>query len=367
MAAPLNIVHVLTSLHIGGGERVALDLARLQHRRGHRVLVISLESPEDGPLAAELTRAGVPVRRIAKKPRGLDPTLPLRLAARFARSRADVIHTHNPLPLIYAALPGRVVGARVIHTKHGANAASARSRALRRQAAQLVHAFVAVSAQTAEEARAQRDAPKDRLQVIANGIDLSRFGPDDDMRRRVRRELGIGEEPWVVGSVGRVVALKNHTLLLQAVEPLLDDSFQLVIAGDGPAMSTLRELRDRVRRRDCVHLLGARRDIPDLLTGFDVFALSSDSEGLPLVVPEAMATALPVVCTAVGGLPGVIDDGETGYLVPARDEESLRARLDELRRHPERARAFGARARQTALSRYSCERMVAEYEALYRG
>jgi len=361
----LTIFHVLTSFHIGGGERVAVDLAKRQHAQGHRVTVVSLEAPPDGPLSGELTRAGIPVRRVIKKPHGLDPTLSFRLGALFARKRADVVHTHNPMPLIYAALPGRIVRARVIHTKHGANAASSRSMALRRRAASFVHHFVPVSDETAEEALRQRDSAARRISVVRNGIDLSRFGPDADMRTEVRDELGIPGDAWVVGSVGRLIELKNHALLIRAATPLLGDGFHLVIVGDGPTMETLQQLRAESPHPESIHLLGVRRDVPRLLTGLDVFAMSSQSEGLPLVVPEAMATGLPIVCTAVGGLPAVVDEDETGHLVPAGDEGLLRTRLAQLAGDVGRSRTLGNRAREVALQRYSAERMVADYAALY--
>ncbi len=365
MTAPLNIFHVLTSFHIGGGERVAVDLAKRQHAQGHRVTVVSLEAPPDGPLSGELTRAGIRVRRVVKRPRGLDPTLTARLVALFVRQRADVVHTHNPLPLIYAALAGRLARARVIHTKHGANAASSRSRALRRRASAFVHHFVAVSEETAVQAREQRDSSPARISVVRNGIDLSRFGPDAVSRADVRDELGIAQDAWVVGSVGRLISLKNHQLLLRAAEPLLGPSFHLVIVGDGPTMESLVELRAASAAPESIHLLGVRRDVPRLLTCFDAFAMSSDSEGLPLVVPEAMATGLPIVCTAVGGLPAVVDEDQTGYLVPAGDEDGLRDRMKRLAGDVSHAQDLGRRARDVALQRYSAERMVADYAELY--
>jgi glycosyltransferase involved in cell wall biosynthesis len=361
--ATLRIAHVLTSLHIGGGERVALDLAGRQARAGHRVMVVSLEAPPEGPLAAEIPE-GVELRRVAKRPEGLDPTLPVRLGRLFAKARIDAVHTHNPLPLIYGALPARLVRARLVHTKHGVNAASARSMQLRRAAARLVHHFAAVSEETAEEARRQRDCPLDRLGVVRNGIELDRFGPDEEARAAVRAELGIDAGAWVVGTVGRVVELKNQPLLVDALAPLLGEDLQLIIAGDGPAMDALRTHVDGIEGRRFVHLLGARRDVPRVLAALDCFALPSNSEGLPLVIPEAMACALPVVATSVGGVPKVVDE-TVGFLVPAGDERALRDRLDGLRRDPELAHRLGTDARRIALDHYSSERMAREYLALY--
>jgi len=357
-----SLVHVLSSFGVGGQERVALDLADGQRRRGHRVAVISLAPPPDGPLAAEFRDAGIGTYTIAKGP-GLDPTLTLRLAWRLRRLGAEVVHTHNPLPLIYAAPAARLVRAVAIHTKHGQNPSSRGQILLRQAAARLVSAFVAVSPGTAEQARKQGDCPKDRLVVVPNGIRLERFRPDAAVRAATRAELGIPDDAWVVGTIGRVDENKNQPMLVRAIAPLLGERGHLVVIGDGPARAALDEAIAKLPAGRG-HVLGRRMDVDRLLPALDVFALSSVSEGLPLVVPEAMAAGLPVVSTRVGGLPDVIEHGVTGLLCDV-DEVALRACLATLAAAPTLAREMGARGRAVALSRYSAERMLDDYLAIY--
>lgn len=359
----LSIVHVLSSYGVGGQERVALDLAIGQRARGHRVSVISLAPAPDGPMAGEFAEAGIEVARVPKRG-GLDPTLVPRLALELRRRRTDVVHTHNPLPLIYGVPAARLVGAAAIHTKHGKNPAGRGSRLLRRAAAQLAHAFVAVSDTTAEQARAQHDMPERRLHTIPNGIRLDRYAPDAEARAAIRMELGLGDA-WVVGTVGRLDPYKNQALLVRAMAPLLSADVRLVLVGDGEARPDVEAAIAALPEPRWVVMTGRRMDVPRLVHAFDVFALSSKTEGLPLVVPEAMAAALPIVATAVGGLPSVVDEGETGLLVPV-EEGALREALRSLERDRTRARAMGQRAREVALARYSSERMVEAYLALYR-
>lgn len=359
----LSIVHVLSSYGVGGQERVALDLAIGQRARGHRVSVISLVPAPDGPMAGEFAEAGIEVARVPKRG-GLDPTLVPRLALELRRRRTDVVHTHNPLPLIYGVPAARLVGAAAIHTKHGKNPAGRGSRLLRRAAAQLAHAFVAVSDTTAEQARAQHDMPERRLHTIPNGIRLDRYAPDAEARAAIRMELGLGDA-WVVGTVGRLDPYKNQALLVRAMAPLLSADVRLVLVGDGEARPDVEAAIAALPEPRWVVMTGRRMDVPRLVHAFDVFALSSKTEGLPLVVPEAMAAALPIVATAVGGLPSVVDEGETGLLVPV-EEGALREALRSLERDRTRARAMGQRAREVALARYSSERMVEAYLALYR-
>ena len=353
---------MLSSLGVGGQERVALDLAIGQKARGHRVAVISLAPPPDGAMADEFREHGIAVERVAKRG-GLDPTLVPRLVRALRRHRADVVHTHNPLPLIYGAPAARLAGAAAIHTKHGVNPGSRGHRMLRRAAAQLAHAFVAVSDTTAAQARVQHDAPPSRMAMIANGIRLDRYHPDPEARAATRVELGLGDA-WVVGHVGRLDPYKNQALLVRAMAPLLSSRVRLVIVGDGPTRGEVEAEVARLPEPRWVVMTGRRMDVPRLMPAFDVFALSSKSEGLPLVVPEAMAAGLPIVTTAVGGLPSVVDDGATGSLVPI-DATMLGAALGRLADDPDRARAMGVRARQVALERYSADRMVEAYLALY--
>jgi sugar transferase (PEP-CTERM/EpsH1 system associated) len=360
--SPLAIVHVLSSFGVGGQERVALDLAIGQRRRGHDVAVISLAPPPDGAMIDEFREHGIAAERVAKRD-GLDPTLVPRLVRALRSRRADVVHTHNPLPLIYAAPAARLAGTAAIHTKHGVNPGSRGHRLLRRAAARLVHAFVAVSDTTAEQARAQHDAPLRRLHTIPNGIRLDRYRPDAEARAAARVELGLGDA-WVVGTVGRLDEHKNQAMLVRAMAPHLSARVRLVIVGDGPARGDVEAAVAALPDPRWVVLTGRRMDVPQLVPAFDVFALSSKTEGLPLVVPEAMAVGLPVVATAVGGLPGVITEGETGALVPV-DDAQLSAALGRLVADPARARAMGRRAREVALERYSAERMVDEYLELY--
>jgi glycosyltransferase involved in cell wall biosynthesis len=269
------------------------------------------------------------------------------------------------MAMIYGAPAGRLAGARVVHTKHGNNPKGGTRLVAAKLAGRCVHAFVAVSPETAAFARARNEIDERRLSVISNGIELGRFHPDAAARERVRRELGFTADTWVVGTVGRIATEKNHALLVRALAPLVGPKLQLVIAGDGPLLVQLTELVGALGVASHVHLLGVRRDVPDVLNALDAFAMSSDTEGLPLVVLEAMATGLPVVSTAVGGIPTVLEEGQTGFLVAAGDEAALRDRIASLASDPARCRACGERARSAAVTRFSAERMQRDYLELY--
>jgi glycosyltransferase involved in cell wall biosynthesis len=362
----LSIAHVLSSFGIGGQERVALDLARRQRAAGHRVLAISLAPAPDGPLGAAFQAAGVPTETVAKRGPSLDPSLPVRLAHQLSRHGCDLAHTHNPHALIYGAPAAALAHIASVHTKHGINPDGERRLWLRRTASRLVDAYVAVTQSLSTIALEKQECDPARLHVIPNGIDVQLFAPNPEARHRVRAQLGIEQDAWVLGSVGRLAPEKNQELLLDGVAPMLDQHRHLVLVGDGPERSALQAKAAATLRSDYVHFLGAREDIPDLLAAFDAFALTSHSEGLPLVVLEAMASELPVVSTAVGGVPDVIDDELTGYLVPAGDRVGLMRRLAWLSTRPFQAQRVASCARQLVSDRYSLDFMASAYESLYK-
>jgi glycosyltransferase involved in cell wall biosynthesis len=199
------IAHVLSSLNVGGGERVALELGAGQVAAGHRVLAVSLAPAPDGPLTELFRERRVEVVRVEKR-RAIDVTLPLRLALLFRRAGVGIVHTHNRMPLIYAAPAAKLARARVVHTRHGPGRGTARERILRRSAGRLVDAYVAVSPELAALARELGDCPDERISVIHNGIDVARFRPDPEARRATRAALGIprgGVRVRIGGAAGR--------------------------------------------------------------------------------------------------------------------------------------------------------------------
>jgi glycosyltransferase involved in cell wall biosynthesis len=361
---PLAICHVLGSVEIGGAERVVLDLAKMQLEAGHRVAVVTLSDTE-GALAGEVRRAGAALESVPKRAKGVDLTLPLRLARWFRAHGTQVVHTHNELPLIYGAPAGRIARAVVVHSKHGIVPVRRRAHWLRRAASSATDVFVAVSDATADTARANRECAPDKLRVVINGTDLSRFPAPEGARMAIRRELGIPLDARVLITVGRLVKEKNHALLIRAVAPLLNDGRRLILVGDGPLRDDLRGALQAVENGRYVHMTGARRDVPALLAGADGFVLSSDSEGLPIGLLEAWASGLVVVSTAVGGIPAAVHSGDTGLLVPSGDEGALNAAVRRVFDGEEALERMAECGRAHVRATYSAETMARSYFSLY--
>jgi glycosyltransferase involved in cell wall biosynthesis len=363
----MKIAHILGSLGMGGAERVALDLAYEQKKLGHRVVAISLAEEVGGAMAETFAAAQIQVHQVRKRP-GLDLTLPTRCARLLRDLDVEVAHTHNTRPLAYAAASARMAGMIVVHSKHGeGHLVSPAGRALRRVSAPFVHHFVSVSEATAEHAREQKVFPfSNRMHVITNGIRTDLHRPDAEARAEIRSELGIPDDAWVVGTVGRFDDNKNQSSLVRALSSQLGPKYQLILVGDGAAMDKVKAATKACPSPEHVHVLGRRNDAHRIVAALDVFALSSRSEGLPLVILEAMATALPVVSTDVGGIADAVEDGQSGFLVAPDDDQALGEALAHLNANPGLAREVGERARSRALEHYSAERMASEYLELYR-
>jgi len=341
-----------------------VELATRQRAKGHRVIAVTLEQSEPGPLQTAFARAGIETLQVAKLGPRFDITLPLRLALALRRHSVGVVHAHNNSPLLYGTIAGRIARCSIIATRHGSNENHGAPIWLRRQVARWVDSYVAVSAEIAERTRAHGLAVEPKLTIIENGIDLGSHLPRPEWRREVRAEFNLSETASVIGIVCRLVEVKNVGLLLRSSLPHLRPETQLLIVGDGPERGALGSLAAQHPHGQFVRFLGQRRDVARLLNGMDLFALSSKTEGHPLAVIEAMATGLPVLAPKVGGIPDMVQDGMTGFLSEVEDA-AFAARLTEALNQRANWAAMGQAGRIAAGKRFSSETMAERYLALY--
>lgn len=356
----MRVVHVVQCLGLGGQERLILYLSRELARRGHEPHVISLTP--GGEFRPEF--GNIPVHDVPRRG-GIDVLVGFNMARTLSQLKPDVVHTHNPSPMFCAVPAAKMLGiARLIHTKHGANIYGPKSLWGARALVRGLSALVCVSEGTADVALHKELAPARLVHVIPNGIPLRDFQPNAEDRAQIRRELGIPEDARVVGSVGRLAPEKNYPLLVKAMVPLLDERTRLVFVGGGPSEREIRETIPEAAR-PYVSLMGVRRDVPACMSAMDVFSLTSTTEGLPLVIPEAFSMGLPVVVTAVGGLPSIVT-GDVGLLRPSGDRDGLTEAFRTLLEDEPRRKKMSESARAYAQKRFSIEAMTDAYLALYQ-
>jgi glycosyltransferase involved in cell wall biosynthesis len=367
-------VHVLGGQERGGIFTHLLSLARHLDPERFSLRVILLRRG----LEEQLAEAKIPTHFVVKRRRG-DATLVVRLVQHLRHTRPDIVHTHSVTSNLYgrvAARLGRVPA--VVTTVHGFVADILRQNpGVPRLAAGplalldlrlscLSDRLVTVSNSIASDL-VRRGVRRERVVAIANGVEMSRFRVGPGVRLAIRRSLGISSAEPLVGTVGSLVPLRNHALLLTAACRVLVQvpEARFLIVGEGSERRRLEAMARELGIAERIAFAGERRDIPELLSALDVFALSCDTEGFGLAALEAMAAGVPIVATRVGALPELIEEGESGLLVPAGDAPGLADALLRVLRDAALARRLGQAARARAEADYSAARNAELVSDLY--
>jgi glycosyltransferase involved in cell wall biosynthesis len=341
----LRVLHIIASLGIGGAERLVLSAARGLPRDRFDQAICCLA--ERGARAAEAEAAGVPVYSIDSFPGIRHPLAFARLVRILRRVRPAIVHTHLQSANLYGRLAARLVGVPVVvSTEHNVYRDKPRRYVVvERLLARKTDAIVAVSAEVQRFLSHQLRLPPSAIRVVHNGVALEESSAAG--AAEVRARLTVGAGGIRLATVASLTPKKGHDVLLRALARLKRDGIDCAaaFAGEGGERRRLEAAIARLDLGDRVHLLGAVVNVADVLAAIDVFVLPSRVEGLPLALLEAMAAGKPVVATAVGGVPEVIEPGVNGLLVPPDDDAALAGAIATLARSPDlRARYGGAAA-----------------------
>lgn len=372
MSPTLHIVHGVLSLDVGGLERIVLNLARTAIRAGHRVGILCIEKP--GTLAAEAEALGASVRSLGK-PTGRHLDYVQKAHSVLRDWKPDVIHSHQIGASWYLGQAARQIGhLPMLHTEHGnefSRAAnwrqSLKSRLFMFQTAKFIDRFCCVSAEIARAVTRWRTVPKSKVEVIANGIETE-WGNGLPSPEAVRASLGIPASARVIGTVGRLAEVKRQDLLIRALAVLKDRSpeVRLLLVGDGDQRTPLESLAKELNVSNRVHFAGYQSGPEQFLLAMDIFALTSRSEGFPVSLLEAWVAGLPVVCSAVGGIPDVVTHERNGLLFPSGDDAALVTHFARLLDDPAFGRSLGDDGNRTVRNLYSLNRVADVYERHYR-
>ena len=351
----MRIVQLVIGADLAGGQAVAFDVARAARARSDEV---SFVSPVDGPFVARLRDEGFPVAFAEiRRTHRLDGAL--RLERLLRNARADVLHTHalaaaNVVTRVGARLAGVRVVAHLHIENHFRRETAPLIRTLDNVTARSCARLLAVSEDT-KRAYEQQGYPRGRIEVVYNGVAPSANGgpPEND--------------PPVIGEIARLCDVKGQRELIRALADV--PGARLVLAGrdlerGGAFQSELEREAEQAGVRDRVEI-AFHDDVPALLAGLDVVALPSWTEGLPMVLLEAMAAGRPVVATPVGGTPELVVDGETGLLVPPRDPGALAAALRRILDDRELAARLGEAGRRRVRERFTLEAMTRRVLEIY--
>lgn len=364
---PLKILHVVISMVVGGAERLVYDMVKYPAFAANRPVVCCMDSV--GELGEKLIEEGYTVHCKGRRP-GLDFDMVTWLRGKIREEQADVVHAHQYSPLFYAVPAALLAGrAKVVYTEHGRFYPERKSwkRTLFNPLLALgVNHLVSISQATAQAMANYDNFPLRRIQVVHNGIDCSRMNaPIDKLAKR--RALGLSETCKIVGTAARLNSIKNIPMMLRVLKLVLQQvpDTCLVIAGQGEEKERLKALALELGVTDQVKFIGLRFDLPEVYQLFDVFLLTSFSEGISVTLLESMASGVPSVVTDVGGNREVVVEGETGFLVPVDDDLMMSDRMHTLLLNKAQSSEMGLVAMERANRKFSVSMMMLEYEHLY--
>lgn len=359
-------VQLISTGGIYGAERVLLELAAYLHEQGWESYVVALEGRGAAGLVREASAQGLAAQAFVEEGRMAFLPMLLRLRCLLAEHRQAIIHSHGYKPDLLLRLlnvPRRLA---CVATCHSAYSEKMKLRMLETAANRALRTFdhaVAVSEEIRTELLNSGMSP-DRVTVISNGI--SELQADSSAREKVRSEFNLPAQCRLIVQIGRLVPCKRIDLTIAAMMQLrCAAEVHLLLVGEGEQRKPLEEQISGSALAGRVRFCGYRRDVPRLLAAADAFVLSSDSEGLPVAILEAMMVRCPIVTTSVGAIPGVLAAGKDAWIVPPGDVTALAAAIDETLGNPALARERAESAHQRFELEYSRDAMGRRYLRIY--
>jgi len=376
----VRIARIIGRLNVGGPARHAISLtAGLDPARFVTTLITGVGERDEGDLSSEARARGVqPVVIPELGPRiqlGRDLLALGKLVRLLRRLRPDLVHTHTAKAGALGRVAARLAGVPIIvHTFHGhvleGYFSPSRTRLflqIERALARITHRIITVSPRVRHDLLAKGIGRPEQMEVVPVGLDLARFQDGSVSPPRLREKLAIPPDAPLLGIVGRLVPIKDHPALFQALALLQTHgpAPHLIVAGDGERREALKRLAQDLGLASRIHFLGWRNDLEAILGELDVVICCSKNEGTPVALIEAMAAGVPVLSTDVGGVGDLIVHGETGWLVPSGNPSALARGIRDLLADPEPRAQLVPAARAAALARHDLNGLIHRMEALY--
>jgi glycosyltransferase involved in cell wall biosynthesis len=377
---PIRVLHPITRLVVGGAQENTMLTAQLLDPTRWQVDVVSgPQTGSEGSLIETVRERGIPLIIEPSLVREVNPLQDLRALFRLARlmrqKRYAIVHTHSSKAGIVGRWAAKLAGVPVIvHTVHGWGHHDRQHPLVRayyiwleKLTLPITDKLIVVSPLNTEKGLADGIGQPEDYTVIRSGIELDRFGHPQVDRATTRASWGIPLDAPVVGTVTRLSAQKAPLDFVRSAAQILAaiPNVYFLVVGDGPMRAEVEQLAKELGLAERLILTGLRRDVPELLAAMDIFALSSLWEGLPRVLPQAMASGLPVVATATDGSVEAVADGVNGFLVPPGQPDMMADALIRLLRDPEQAKWMGEAGR-ARVAEFDVRTMVAQIDQLYQ-
>lgn len=380
MTKRIRVLHPITRLIVGGAqENTVLTVEMLDKADWDAAIIAGPQTGSEGSLIETAQERGLALTIDDSLVREVNPIKDLLAVFRLARfikqGGYTIVHTHSSKTGIVGRWAAKLAGAPIIiHTVHGwahhdrqHPLVRAYYILLEKLTLPITDKLIAVTGKDIEKGLRDGIGQPENYLVIRSGIEMDRFGQPQVNRQVTRATWGIPLEAQLIGTVTRLSPQKAPLDFVRAAAQVArtHPKAWFMMVGDGPLRADVEKLARELGIADRLVLTGLRRDVPELMAAFDIFALSSLWEGLPRVIPQAMATGLPVVATACDGSAEAVEDGVTGFLVPPGQPDQLAQRLSQLLDDPDLASQMG----ETGLERaqeFDVQRMVTQIDSLYR-
>ena len=363
----IKVMHIMQTLEIGGLENGVINLVNNVNPELFEFSICCIK--KEGDLKERLKKE-VKVLCLWKK-EGFDILRIFAMARLFSKEKPDIVHTHGWGGGLFSGVLGaRLAGVTiVIHGEHGTLYVDKKRRILAQKFLfLLVDRIITVSEDLKKQLIRYFKIEPEKVIAIINGVDTGKFQPNPSSALIKRRELNLKEDEFMVGSVGRLVSIKDYQTLLYAAKEVINrlPNVKFMLVGDGPLRRELENLAVTLEIDKNILILGSRSDVAELINTMDLFVLTSLSEGLSNTILEAMAVGKPIIATDVGGNPEIVKDGETGLLIQPKNYKKLAESIVNLLSLSNLRKEMGAAARTRIVKKFSLQRMAKEYEDIYK-
>ena len=359
----IKIIHLVHTLAVGGLENGVINLINHLDPEQFKSSIYSLCEPD-----TLRERVNYKTRMVVlnKRP-GNDLAAIIRLSKLFRMERPSIVHTHAWGTLVEGFLASKLARVPIfVHGEHGTMETRWWNILIQKFLLRFVDRIISVSENHRHIFAKKIGIPLNKIETIQNGVDLEQFRPIEDPKK-LKKSFRIPENHVVIGSVGRLVEVKQYDVFLKVLSSIMKKEafISAVLIGDGPLREDLEHLAEELKIRNRVHFLGQLNDISKAINLMDIFILTSKSEGLSNTILEAMASGLPVVATDVGGTNEIVVHGETGLLVPSQDFLKTEKALLGLIQNDKKRQLMGKLGRKRVETHFEIMNMVHAYQNFY--
>ncbi|MDT0593601.1 glycosyltransferase family 4 protein [Glaciecola petra] len=359
-----KVLHITFDMRIGGTEMVIKNIIEDNQTEAFEMSIFCIEEPI-GPWGKELMERGLKIYSQHRSD-GFDIGMIKAIRKQIKENNIDVLHCHQYTPWVYGVLASIGMKARVIFTEHGRfypDVKSPKRRYINPILRFFTHKITAISDATAQALDSYEYIPKQDCEVVYNGIHASPLA----VKTNIREKLGLNDETLLLGTIARFDPIKNHFLMLNSLRKVLDKGLNahLIIVGDGETRQEIESTIQRLSLQDSVTLPGYVVKPNDFLHAFDVFLLTSFSEGTSMTLLEAMRASKPCIVTDVGGNPEVIKDGVNGIVIKNDCEPELSEAIIALSSDTEKLGSMQTAAKKRFDALFTAKHMCEQYQAIY--